>query len=377
MRDIKDITVFTNGDSTKISFWSNVPYFFTTSMEKKGIRVNRVDISPNDLYRKIFNRTVKVLLNKIYKGKNTYDYYRSYIHFLDTRIRIKNAIKRFPQSDAYVFLTFSISAVKLTKKPIIQFCDWTYDHYFQYFENRKPNFFELRCVNRENHQINGSDIVFSLFPSVSEYMKEKYISKVVYLGNVINSIQKSTENEILNTKANSEKILFIGSPKYIEGAKALIQAFIILKKKYPSMSLHLVGLSKLQFKQIPKDVFCYGYLDKADNKQRNIYYQLLKEAKVFVNTTPKWSAFSASIEAMYFYTPVIVPAYEEFTRTFGTNFIGGDFCDDNSILENKIESIFEDKSYNQICINANKLVKEFTWESYIDKLLLEIENCSQ
>lgn len=368
-----EITVFTNGDSTKISTWSNVPFFFTTTLERKGIKVNRVDISTNNSYRRIYDRTATRVLNKIYKGNNTYDYFRSYLHFFDTRIKIKKAIKRFPQSDAYIFLTFSFSAVNLTTKPIIQFCDWTYDHSFNYFQNRNPNSFELKCVNRENSQINGSDIVFSLFPSVCEYMKKKYTSKVVYLGNVINSIYKSSETEIIDIKSHSEKILFIGSPKYIEGANALIQSFTSLKVKYPSISLHFIGLDESQFQQVPKDVYCYGYLDKADNKQRELYYQLLKEAKVFVNTTPKWSAFSASIEAMYFYTPVIVPAYEEFIKTFGNPFIGGDFCNDNSFLAKKIESIFEDKSYNQICINANKLVKNFTWESYIDKLLLEIE----
>lgn len=332
-----------------------------------------MDISTNNSYERIYDRTATRVLNKIYKGNNTHDYFRSYLHFFYTRIKIKKAIKRFPQSDAYIFLTFSFSAVNLTTKPIIQFCDWTYDHYFNYFQNRNPNSFELKCVNRENSQINGSDIVFSLFPSVYEYMKKKYTSKVVYLGNVINSIYKSSETEIIDIKSHSEKILFIGSPKYIEGANALIQSFTSLKVKYPSISLHFIGLDESQFQQVPKDVYCYGYLDKADNKQRELYYQLLKEAKVFVNTTPKWSAFSASIEAMYFYTPVIVAAYEEFIKTFGNPFIGGDFCNDNSFLAKKIESIFEDKSYHRICINANKLVKKFTWESYIDKLLLEIE----
>jgi glycosyltransferase involved in cell wall biosynthesis len=288
--------------------------------------------------------------------------------------KIKENIKKFQQTDAFIFLTFSFSAVGLTHKPIIQFCDWTYDHYFQYFQMRKPNFFEYKCVKREDSQINGSDLVFPLFPSVSEYMNKKYTSKVVYLGNVINSICKSEDQEILKIKKYSEKILFIGSPKYIEGANALILAFKTLKKAYPSMSLHFIGLNESDFKQIqvPNDVLFYGYLDKGNNEQRDIYYRLMKEAKVFVNTTPKWSAFSASIEAMYFYTPVIVPSYEEFTKTFGIDFKGGVFCNDNSLLSEKIESLLKNESYEQICVNANKLVSEFTWSSYIDKILNEI-----
>lgn len=376
MRDLKELTVFAEGDATKISTWSNVPFLFTATLEKKGIKVNRVDISPNYIVEKVFNKSLGLLLNLIFNGNNTYSYFRSSFHFFDARRRIKRAINKFPRSDAYIFLTFSFSAVNLTQKPVIQFCDWTYDHYFKYFQARKPNFFESQSIKREEQQINGSDLVIPLFPCVAGYMTEKYNSTVVYLGNVINSVNKSPKDEILHAKIQSEKILFIGSPKYIEGAKALIQAFVLLKKRHPSMSLHFIGLHESHFKQLPEDVYCYGYLDKADNKQRDTYYQLLKEAKVFVNTTPKWSAFSASIEAMYFYTPVIVPSYEDFTKTFGTSFNGGIFCNDNSLLAKTIETIFEDKSYRKICANAKRLVENFTWDSFIDKLLVRIRELS-
>ena len=119
----------------------------------------------------------------------------------------------------------------------------------------------------------------------------------------------------------------------------MLEAFNILKVNYPSLSLHFIGLTESQIGNVIKDVYCYGYLDKGDEKQRELYYHLLKEAKIFVNTTPKWSAFSASIEAMYFYTPVIIPSYDEFVETFGNDFLGGAFCDDNSYLAQRIESI--------------------------------------
>ena len=300
MRDIKEITVFSVGDSNKISTWSNVPYFFTTTFEKKGVKVNRIDLSPNRIVEKIFDETVSRLLSVINKD-NTYTYFRSFMHFINVRYKIKKSIKQFPQSDALIFLTFTFSASQLTQKPTIQFCDWTYDHFFNYFQNRKPNFFELQSVKRENSQINGSNLVIPLFPSVAEYMKKKYTSKIIYLGNVINSVYETIDYEILKIKNHSNKILFIGSPKYMEGAQLLLKAFNKLKLSHSALSLHFIGLTASNFINLPKDVYCYGYLDKGDEKQRDLYYRLLKEAKIFVNTTPKWSAFSASLEAMYFY----------------------------------------------------------------------------
>jgi hypothetical protein len=44
MIKIKEITVFTIGDSKKMSTWSNVPFFFTETLISKGVKVNRVDI---------------------------------------------------------------------------------------------------------------------------------------------------------------------------------------------------------------------------------------------------------------------------------------------------------------------------------------------
>src|SRR5512141_2155738 len=42
----REITVFTCGDSSKPRTWSNIPYFFTQTLISKGLKVNRVDISP-------------------------------------------------------------------------------------------------------------------------------------------------------------------------------------------------------------------------------------------------------------------------------------------------------------------------------------------
>jgi hypothetical protein len=95
----------------------------------------------------------------------------SFTHFTNVRYRIKKAINQYPNSDANIFLTFSFSSAGLTMKPSIQFCDWTYDHYFKFLLDRKPGFLEKQCIKREDSQIEGSDLVFPLFPSVAEYMK--------------------------------------------------------------------------------------------------------------------------------------------------------------------------------------------------------------
>ncbi len=49
---IREVTVFSPGDSRSLTCWSNVPCLFTKSLESKGIKVNRVNIYSNKYIRK-------------------------------------------------------------------------------------------------------------------------------------------------------------------------------------------------------------------------------------------------------------------------------------------------------------------------------------
>ena len=370
MKEIKEVSVFTNGDSRKISTWSNIPFFFTETLISKGIKVNRIDISPSPFFEKIYRRIFLRILKIIYIN-TTYTFFRSYVNYLHQKCRIRKTVKKYKNADVNIFLTFSFSSAGLTKKPTVLFSDWTYDHYFNNFLNRMPDIFEKSSIKREDRQIESSNLIFPLFPNVVDYMKKRYKNKnIFYIGNVINSLVDATEAQILAKKSNSHDLLFIGSRQYILGAKYLIKAFDVLKYEYPNLSLHIIGMRENDFDYLPDRVNCYGYLDKGKDSEKELYYSLLQKAKVFVNTTPGWGAFSASIEAMYFYVPVIVTPYNGFLKTFGENINFGYYCNNSiELLCLNIKKIFNNDSYETLCINSHKAIRDFTWNSYIDKML--------
>ena len=371
---MKEVNVFTNGDSSRLSTWSNVPYFFTQSLLSNGIKVNRIDLSPSRQLQELFYRDFSQSIDKY----STFDYFRSQTHFDDVRRRIKAAVDQFPHSEANIFLTFSFSSAGLSGKPSIQFCDWTYDHYLKYMVGRKPDALEQGCIKREDSQIEGSDLVVSLFPSVTDYMKKRYKNEnICYLGNVINSVCDVPGDQDLERKEKSNNILFVGSRKYHQGVLALLHAFHSVKQQLPELKLHIVGMSATDFGGLPKGTYCYGYLDKGNKADRELYYRLLREAKLFVNTTPKWGAFSATIEAMYHYVPVIVSPYSDFVKTFGKSINFGDYCKENTPgnIEESILRLFNDSDYNSMCSNAHNAVREYTWSNYIDKFIQKVETC--
>lgn len=372
---IKEVNVFSDGDSSEMSTWSNIPYFFTKTLIEKGIKVNRIDISPNIIFQRLFNLFVWRILNKYKKG-HFYTYLRTKIHFYDVNRKIKRAVKKYNKADVNIFISFSHSSKQFDKRPVILFCDWTINYYFTYFLQRQPDILERQSLLRQDREIKNSDLVVSLFPGVAKYMENYYIgSKVLYLGNVVNSELSVSEEDLMHIKSTSKDILFIGSKRYFEGAIMLIECFSFLQKEIPGLRLHIVGMKEGDFSHIPPNVTCYGYLDKGVDQQRAIYYELLSNARVVVNTTPKWGAFSSTIEAMYFYCPVITTAYNEFVETFGSEITFGYYGDaeDKQQLCLLLKNIFLDKGYEKMCREAHKAVEGFTWSAYIDKLLIRAD----
>jgi glycosyltransferase involved in cell wall biosynthesis len=371
---LKEITVYTVGNSSEISTWSNVPYYLTETLISKGIKVNRVDISPSRIKYYLFKPILLII--RIFYRDTSYSYFRSFLNYMDVKKKIKKAIHKFKDSQANLFLTFSFSSCGLTSKPAILVCDWSYGQYINYFFERKPDIFEKKSIRREDRQIEGSNFIFPLHPGVMNYMKICYKNKkILYLGNACNSFANLDEQQIIEKKISSNDLLFIGGRKYKEGACTLIEAYQLLKDTYPDLSLHIIGMRESDFEEIPSGVHCHGYLDKGKEVDRRQFYSLLENAKVFINTNPKWGAFTATLEVMHHYTPVITTPYDEFVETFSSKITFGSYCEARNplLLKRIISNIFSHPGYRTLCKSAHESVRDFTWDRYIDRMLEVIQ----
>lgn len=86
--------------------------------------------------------------------------------------------------------------------------------------------------------------------------------------------------------------------------------------------------------------------------------------------------YSSTVEAMYFYTPVIVSPYDDFVNEFGKDIDFGIYNEkyDSSVLAKNIEAIFNSGDYENMCLNAHERVKDYTWDNYVDKILKLLNN---
>jgi len=372
MGPIRELTVFSHGDSRLLSTWSNVPYFFTKTLESKGIRVNRVNINPPSRWEHFYDMTVWRVLNKVIPGGFFTKYLHTAFNHKLIQRRIRKAVGQYPDSDAFIFLSFSHTSKGMSEVPAVLFCDWTVDYYFKYFLNRTPRWFERLPVRRQDALIEEADLVISLFPGVADYLRGYYKNKnIVYLGNVVNSELSVPAAEVIGKKLCSKDLVFIGNRKYVEGANCLIRAYKLLKASDPDLRCHIIGMEAKYLEEAPEGVAFYGYLDKAKDDERALYYSLLQNAKVIVNTTPKWGAFSSTIEAMHFYNPVITSPYKEFVQTFGEEPGFGYYCEAGSVeaLHGALVQLFHDPRYEAMCMEAHAAVQPFTWDNYMDRVL--------
>lgn len=370
---IKKVIFFTKGDSSDVSTWSNIPYLFTKTLEKHNIVLHRVDISSNKKIRRIFDKFVVPIIGLLFP-KHVYTFDRTKLCAVITNKKIRNALKRNADSDLCIFTTFSFYN-SYNDIPTLLFCDWTYEILIKERLGRKLYFFEEWVSKRETKAITNSTIVISLFPECTSKMKLSYpTANIHHLGsNVVNTLYSGEFNieEIISSKTKSHDIIFIGGKSYLEGAQKLVDSFVLFSQKYPDYTLHLIGIEQNWLNEKYTNVCCHGYLRKDKETESDLYYSLLLKAKLIINPTPIWAGYSSIIEAMYFYTPVITTPYKDFISEFGESIDFGYYIKDFSKtgISEMIERICKAACYTEMCKMAHNKVINYTWDSYVEKIL--------
>ncbi len=374
---MKEFLFFCNGDANDANVWSNVPYCFSHALENKGFTVHRVDYSMSPSFVKFYDLFLRRVLDAFTIRKLRFPYLRTtrlFKYFAERKI--KKAIKNNPNADLCIFMGYGFTN-KWNCIPTLLFSDWTTE--MDVLKKRSPNFLEQRMIRQESEAIQQAEYVVSMFPVCCEEMKKKYPeANIHYLGgNVINDlsgIHDLKADKVVSQKERSNHILFIGRKStYYEAAKKLVEAFRILKQEedFKDYVLDIVGCSAADFEDFPDGVICYGFLNKSHEEHRKSYYKLLTNAKLLVNANPHWGAYSSTVEAMYFYTPVIISPYKDFVADFGNDISFGLYNEEFSAecMAMNIKNLLDSTGYCDICRAAHEAVKDYTWDHYVDKIL--------
>lgn len=398
----KNIIVFVEGNADSADTWSNIPYFLVRSLEREGVTVEKIDIGVESSSRgeKLFFFLVDLMtrgIRKLIKNNPVFSLNRTKIYDKMVKRKMKKAIEQKPDLQGAIMLNFSHSAAWFAPCPTCMLCDWPIEYLIEKHQNRNPGRLEKIAIKRQIKELLSVDYVITLFPDVQEYMQKKYNREILYLGNVINLEQMDwleedskghaeksffciQEDEFFKKKQEGNHYLFIGRQRYMDSAVRLVQAIKAYNCTHKDkLYVDIVGLDKEMREEFHAEfVQCYGYLSKGDKKQKELYMQLLNQAKVLVNITEEWNGMSSLIEAMYCYIPVIIVPNPNIEKTFGKTCDFGKYCKTHAVEEliksiEEIQRISADH-YEEICYRAHRKVEAFTWSNYSKKIMALLES---
>lgn len=376
---IKEVIVFTYGDSNDISTWSNVPYLFTKTLERKGVIVHRININ---VYAgwwvgQIWNRILKPIINWLWP-QNMYWYQKTPIANKQVESIIKNAVTKYSTADYCIFMTYDYYN-KHNNIPSILYCDVTFEMEKIGRRKQRPMFLEKALIRAQHESITHSKLVVPLFKKPAQELVAKGYTNIRCCEHyVINKLydEPLDADKIIAQKKKSSKILFIGNKTtYYHGALMLIDAFRKLKSSNPELELHIVAMTANDFESLPEGVICHGYLHKDVEEERTLYYNLLLDARIICNPTPKWAGISSIMEAMYFFTPFIIAPFDDFKEYIGEFLDCGYFNDEfeaNHLADN-IQRMLVAPNYEQMARRGHDHVKNYTWDNFIDWFITEVD----
>lgn len=259
-----------------------------------------------------------------------------------------------------VFFTPSHYAPRFSPVPYcMSIMDLSYLKFPELF--KKSDLYQL--VNWTRTSVSKASRVFTIsLASKDDIIREYKIASdkvhVTYPG--LNSLSK-----VKSRMDRGDYILFVGTLQPRKNIERLVEAFSIVKSKYPDLSLFVVGKKGWLYDQIldaPKKFNVsesVKFIDFADDSELSEFY---KKAKCFVLPSLYEGFGLPVIEAMQNGCPVIISNVSSLPEA------GGDAAlyvnpEDSKDIASKIDTLLSDeKLRDQLVKKGYEQVKKFSWE---------------
>ncbi|HEY4282749.1 MAG TPA: glycosyltransferase family 4 protein [Chthoniobacterales bacterium] len=373
-----EINLFCLGDSADINTWSNLPYFFSKALIKRGVKINRINIFPYEepgynAYMH-FLETWFLIQKRLFGINRVYDFFRDRVSCYFANKRIEREVTRFPNADFNIFLTFSLSSGRYSSTPVINVCDIAYEHYLEE-SGKKKGKRELRFIETEKQNLQMADIVCGLSEKCRQFLRTRYrLNNVLKLTPGINlGVEEPNDVEqLLSCKWGSKNIAFVGRGVQKRGIDILLEAFGLFNKEHGDrFTLHIVGASRAELATSSKNVKCHGYLSKGNPEDLSLYLEILRSATVFVMPMREGPFPGVIREALLHYTPVIMSNIwnEEQKIEHDYNGILVDRIEPTAFAEEMGSLLRDRQKWENIARNAHESVEQFSWERSVEELL--------
>lgn len=380
-RDSLKINLFTAGDSSDLSTWSNVPYFLSKSLIEHGVDLRRVNLIPEDsvLYRayRVANYKYDGLSKRLLGKRRPMDLFHDRIARALIQRKVRGTADQFDDADFNFFLTYSFSSRPRVATPTIHFSDVCLQHALE-DQQRPVGPRHRRMIEEEKTNLSRASLVLGTNEPCCAFLREHYgVAGARRLPGGINLDWQAPDDlaAYLGSKWRARHILFIGVGIRRRGVDILLEAFEQFNQgRDKPYRLSLVGIHADELGQLPPNVRCLGYLNKSDPADMARYIGLLESATMFVMPMREGPPTGVVKEALLTATPVIHSNIWN-----ADSKVRHDHCGrlvdqiEPGAFANEMTRLASDRErWNTMAINATEHAQQWSWHNSVGELVEEL-----
>ncbi|MFZ2865483.1 MAG: glycosyltransferase family 4 protein [Ignavibacteriaceae bacterium] len=379
----KSIVLVAYNSESSISY-SGIEYYIKCAFNEANYKVISLNIKnyiniPSKLFLIFLSKPVRIYYRLIKKVEISYSFYGSLIYRMILTLFFFFNKKTLKKSDLIFMFTAPYGLSKSVQNPIIVYSDGSIKWLIKWQRKRDLVSFEENLHKKNYKAMKRADLIIALFNEVKkeadEYFKDA--TKTIYFGTGLNLPKLSySQSKLLNNKFNNQLIIFIGRKHYLDGAHKLLEANKIIKKnkRIVNYKIYIIGLKKELLTPLDENVTIIEFINKNDVNDIKFYSDLLASATLFVNPSSIGGAYMATLEALYYHTPVVLTQYPEINSFFNDKEKPGLLIRPDLsplLLADEIENIMGNAQiWLKYSNAASKISNELGW----DKLISHIEN---
>jgi glycosyltransferase involved in cell wall biosynthesis len=297
------------------------------------------------------------------------DVFRTKVNYRLTNRQITAAAGQHGDADLNLFLTFSFSSYTHSTIPVVHYCDRTYEHHLE-DRGRIPTRRDRAFIQIERDIIENARLVLTTSEVCLDFIRTRYTAqRVVYLRAGLNvEAGEMDPDRLIAQKEVTRDILFIGRGAHKRGVDILITAFTMFNQRHGGQfALHIVGIRPQELAQdlrTPRpDIHFHGYLDRNIARERDLYNQLLRSARLFVFPMRPGPVAGVLREAQLNCTPVVISSVPGTAErvTHDVNGVRVERLEPEDFARHMDALVNDRPRWRRLAYGAHAFVKDWTW----------------
>jgi glycosyltransferase involved in cell wall biosynthesis len=279
------IAYVTEYDARDINAWSGLGYFIAKSLEDQGAEIHYIDnlkTSCSAKY-KILEKYFSFFFRCIYRKNRSKSLALSYARQIQKRLHTDDEVLLSPSSIPVSLLKSRIPIVFYTDATLASMIDF-YPEFKKYCSGsiRSGHVLEKAAIQNAAKIIYSSE--WAKNSAIKQYHADPGKIEVLPFGaNFSSGLSASEVHERIEKRSRTQcRLLFLAAYWERKGGDIALKIAEKLNQEGLNCELHIAGLEKIPYNEIPPFVKIHGYINKAEKKGQEKISNLISQSHFLI-----------------------------------------------------------------------------------------------